>query len=76
MVKRALFAATAAKGHINVFHKPYIKMLRNKGWIVDVVTNGDEKITEADNEHAVSIKRSPFDMNNIKALFDVALNYD
>ena len=51
-------------------------MLRNKGWIVDVVTNGDEKITEADNEHAVSIKRSPFDMNNIKALFDVALNYD
>lgn len=68
MSKRVLFAATTAKGHINVFHLPYIKMLKKDGWIVDVVTNGDERVPFVDCEYKISIQRSPFKFDNIKAI--------
>lgn len=71
MNKRVLIAATTAKGHINVFHIPYIKMFREKGWIVDVVTNGDEKVPFATNEYSISIKRSPFSFSNIYAIIQM-----
>lgn len=71
MKKRVLFAATTARGHINVFHIPYIKMFQENGWIVDVVTNGDEKVPLADNEFSVAIERSPFKVSNLKALSEI-----
>ncbi len=67
-MKKILFAATTAKGHINVFHLPYIKMLKDEGHEVDVVTNGDEKVPFVDNDYSISIKRSPFKFDNIKAV--------
>ncbi len=71
MSKKVLIAATTAKGHINVFHIPYIKMFIKKGWIVDVVTNGDEKVPFASNEYSVSIKRSPFSVSNVFAIIQM-----
>lgn len=68
MKKRVLFAATTAKGHINVFHLPYIKMFKDQGWIVDVVTNGDELVDFVDNEFSIPIKRTPFKIKNLVAL--------
>lgn len=71
MKKRVLFAATTAKGHINVFHIPYIKMFKEHGWFVDVVTNGDERVPFADNEFSIPIERSPFKISNLKALYKI-----
>ena len=71
MCKKVLIAATTAKGHINVFHVPYIKMFREKGWTVDVVTNGDEKVPFASNEYSISIKRSPFSISNVFAIIQM-----
>ena len=37
MEKKALFVATTAKGHLNVFHIPYIRMLKEQGYQVDAL---------------------------------------
>ena len=66
--KKVLFAATTAKGHLNVFHIPYMKWFQQKGWQVHVICNGDEKVPFADKQYTVSIQRSPFTIKNIKAL--------
>ena len=46
-------------------------MFRKKGWIVDVVTNGDEKVPFASNEYSISIKRSPFSVSNVFAIIQM-----
>lgn len=66
--KKVLFTATTAKGHLNVFHIPYIKLFHEKGWKVHVICNGDEKVPFADKQYSVSMQRSPFTAKNIKAL--------
>lgn len=71
MEKKVLFVATTAKGHLNVFHIPYIKMFKEKGWQVDSVTNGDEKVPYVDNDYAVSMERSPFKIGNLKAIWQL-----
>jgi len=63
-----LFVATTAKGHLNVFHIPYIKMLKEKGWQVDAASNGDEKVPYVDRDYALSIERSPLKYGNLKAI--------
>lgn len=68
MEKRVLFVATTAKGHMNVFHVPYIKRFKEKGWKVDSVTNGDEPVPYVDNDYAITIERSPFRLGNIRAI--------
>lgn len=69
MEKKVLFVATTAKGHLNVFHIPYIQLFKEKGWQVDSVTNGDEKVPYVDNDYAVPMERSPFKMGNLKAIW-------
>ena len=71
MAKKVLFVATTAKGHINVFHLPYLKMFKEKGWQVDCATNGDEKIPYTDHDYAVSVERSPFQPRNLKAIIQL-----
>lgn len=71
MEKKVLFVATTAKGHLNVFHIPYIQLFKEKGWQVDSVTNGDEKVPYVDNDYVVPIKRSPFKMGNLKAIWQL-----
>ena len=68
MEKKALFVATTAKGHLNVFHIPYIRMLKEKGYQVDAASNGDETVPYADHEYALSIERSPLKAGNLKAI--------
>lgn len=68
MKKKVLFVATTAKGHLNVFHIPYIQMFKRKGWQVDSVTNGDEEVPYVDNDYLVPIERRPFRIGNLKAI--------
>lgn len=70
-LKKVLFIATTAKGHLNVFHIPYMKFFKEKGWEVHTISNGDEAIKQADKEFTVSIQRSPFNIKNLKALSEI-----
>ncbi len=65
-MKRALFVATVT-GHILAFHVPYIKMLVDMGYTVDVAANGDEPVPHVANQFNLPFERSPFRLNNIAA---------
>lgn len=65
--KKVLFTATV-DGHILNFHLPYLKMFKENGYEVHVATNGDSTIPYCDKKHIVSFERSPFNVNNIKAI--------
>lgn len=65
-MKRALFVATVT-GHILAFHVPYIKMLAELGYTVDVAANGDEPVPHVVNQFNLPFERSPFRLHNIAA---------
>lgn len=67
-MKKVLFSATV-DSHILAFHLPYLKYFKDNGYEVHVATNGTEKIPYCDVKHSVKIERSPFKLNNIKAIF-------
>ena len=66
-MKKVLFTATV-DSHIQLFHIPYLKYFKEKGYEVHVATNGDEPIEYCDKKHKVSFERSPFKINNLKAI--------
>ena len=66
-MKKVLFTATVDV-HIKSFHIPYLKLFKEKGYEVHVATNGDEDIPYCDVKHKVSFERSPFKINNVKAI--------
>ncbi|MCX6729233.1 MAG: glycosyltransferase family 4 protein [Candidatus Saccharibacteria bacterium] len=65
--KKVLFSATV-DSHILNFHIPYLKYFKDQGYEVHVATNGTEKIPYCDVKHTVSFERSPFKLNNLKAI--------
>lgn len=65
--KKVLFVATV-DSHIELFHLPYLKMFKDKGYEVHVATNTDKKIQYCDKKHKISIERNPFKLNNLKAI--------
>lgn len=66
-VKKVLFTATV-DSHILHFHLPYLKMFKDEEYEVHVATNGQEEIPYCDKKHIVSFERSPFKLNNLKAI--------
>lgn len=66
-MKKVLFTATV-DSHILAFHIPYLKYFKENGYEVHVATNGDEEIPYCDKKHKVSFERSPFKLNNLKAI--------
>lgn len=64
---KILYVATVDM-HIKAFHIPYLKVLHDKGNEVHVITNGTEKIPYCDKKYTISIKRSPYNFENIKAI--------
>jgi glycosyltransferase EpsD len=66
-MKKVLFTATV-DSHILAFHTPYLKLFKDKGYEVHVATNGDAKIPYCDVKHIVSFERSPFKLNNLRAI--------
>ena len=65
--KKVLFSATV-DSHILQFHLPYLQLFKEQGYEVHVATNGNEEIPYCDVKHVVSFERSPFKINNIKAI--------
>lgn len=66
-IKKVLFAATV-DSHILHFHIPYLKMFKEEGYEVHVATNGNEVIPYSDKKHKIYFERSPFKLNNFKAI--------
>lgn len=66
-MQKVLFSATV-DSHILAFHLPYLKYFKEKGYEVHVATNGDEEIPYCDKKHRISFERSPFKINNLKAI--------
>lgn len=71
-MKKALFIATVVKTHINVFHLPYIKMFREKGYKTVVAAKNDYEndmpdIPGCDCYTDIPFARNPFSPRNIKA---------
>ena len=67
MAKKVLFCATVDY-HFTAFHMPYIKWFKENGWEVHIAANGEIQIPYVDQKFNLSIQRSPFKFNNIKAL--------
>lgn len=66
-MKKVLFTATVVS-HILQFHLPFLKLFKENGYEVHVATNGNEEIPYCDVKHIVSFERSPFKLNNLKAI--------
>jgi len=68
-LKKVLFVAHV-DSHIRHFHIPYLKYFHDKGYEVHVATSNDEneKFEYCDKKHTLSIERSPFKLNNLKAI--------
>ncbi len=68
-MKKVLFVATV-DSHIRHFHIPYLKYFHDKGYEVHVATSDDEgeKFDFCDVKHKITMERSPFKVNNIKAI--------
>lgn len=71
-MKKVLFIATVVKTHINVFHLPYIKMFREKGYKTVVAAKNDYEnympdIPGCDFYTDIPFARNPFSLRNIKA---------
>ncbi|MDF2865664.1 MAG: glycosyl transferase [Clostridia bacterium] len=66
-MNKVLFTATV-DSHINHFHIPYLKFFKDKGYEVHVATNTDEPIQYCDVKHKISFERSPYKINNLKAI--------
>jgi len=67
---KILFVATVTE-HINAFHLPYLKRFKEQGWEVHVATHGDGDILHCDKKHNISIERSPFKFDNLRAYFQL-----
>ena len=68
MKKKVLFVATV-DSHIELFHLPYLKMFKDRGYEVHVATDSDKKIKYCNKKIKLPIKRSPFRFSNLKAIF-------
>lgn len=67
MKQKVLFVATV-DSHIELFHSPYLKMFKDRGFEVHVATDTDKPIKYCDKKIKLPIKRSPFKLSNIKAI--------
>lgn len=70
--KKVLFTATVVKTHINVFHLPYLKWFKEKGYEVHVAAKNDFInepciIPNCDKYYDIQFARFPFSKANINA---------
>lgn len=71
-MKKVLFVATVVNTHINVFHIPYLKMLKEMGYETHVAARNDYENPEdcvipyCDYFHDMPFERNPFKKENIK----------
>lgn len=69
-MKKVLFIANSDR-HIKLCHLPYMKMFKENNYIVHVATNSDKKIDFCDKKIKINLKRNPFSIVNILAIFEI-----
>jgi len=79
-MKKVLFTATV-DSHIELFHVPFLKYFKDNGYEVHVATNGNSDIPYCDKKIKIPFERSPFKVNNLKAIKELkkvidSENYD
>ncbi len=73
--KKILFVATVVKTHINVFHLPYLKLFKERGYITFVCARNDFSnpkdciIPFCDHFIDTPFSRTPLSIDNVKAYF-------
>ena len=70
-MKKVLIVANVAKEHILKFHVPTIKMLKDKGYQVDVACSGEEDVPYCDHQYRMKYKRNPFTIHTITGIFEL-----
>lgn len=66
-MKKVLFTSVL-DSFMFLFNLPLLKLFKEQGYEVHVATNGDEEIPYCDVKHKICIERSPFKLNNLKAI--------
>lgn len=66
---RILFVSNTA--NFSKFNRPYMRDLRARGWTVDYASPCEEEVPDCDHSYKIGIRRSPFSLNNIKAVLQV-----
>lgn len=74
--KKVLFSATVYS-HLSAFHKPFMKMLQEKGYEVHVAANPDHGRKEEIEEMGIvcwdiPFSRSPYRIDNFKAMIELS----
>lgn len=66
--RRVLYVAVS-QGHLAVFHRPYLRWLRERGYVVDIAAGASPgfAVPEADHVHEIAFARSPFSRRNWQA---------
>ncbi|WP_198512459.1 glycosyltransferase family 4 protein [Bacillus sp. mrc49] len=66
MEKQVLFCATKDY-HFEAFHLPFFKWFKEQGYKVHTAAQGDLDLPFVDKKHVISIQRSPFKRENLRA---------
>lgn len=69
-MKKVLFVANSDR-HINLCHLPYIKMFKDNGYIVHIITDSDIKNPYCDKKIKIRLKRNPYSITNFLAIFKI-----
>lgn len=59
-MKKLILVANVSKEHIRKFYIPFIKLMQEKGWTVDVACRMDVPVPEADHAYDLPCDRNPF----------------
>jgi glycosyltransferase EpsD len=62
---KVLFISNTA--NFSKFNRPFMRWFRDNDWQVDYVSAGEEDIMDCDNQYTISIKRTPYNLKNIRA---------
>lgn len=65
--KKVLFTSHTANFH--KFNRPFMRMLKEQGYIVHYASAGEEKVYDTDKHFDVPFERNPFKLGNLKAYF-------
>jgi len=65
---KVLYTANTYR-HLYLCHKPYLKWFHDKKITVHTATNSNKKLENVDVNYNIPVERSPFKLNNIKAIF-------
>lgn len=74
--KKVLLVANVVKEHVLKFHVPTIRLMRERGWTVDVAASGEEEVPCCSRQIHGVWKRSPFTPDTLKGILQLRREID